>query len=80
MIKFFQKFRQELLLENKTSKYFKYAIGEIFLVFIGILRALQVHNWNNNNQLEEVQIKYLNEIEFVKNEDAIALRQLGKPS
>ncbi|MFY9242776.1 MAG: DUF6090 family protein [Polaribacter sp.] len=49
-------------MENKTSKYFKYAIGEIVLVVIGILIALQVNNWNNNKQLEEVQIKCLNEI------------------
>ena len=33
-------------MENKTSKYFKYAIGEIILVMIGILLALQVNNWN----------------------------------
>lgn len=48
MIKFFRKIRQNLLLENKTGKYFKYAIGEIILVVIGILIALQVNNWNEN--------------------------------
>ena len=32
--------------KNKTGKYFKYAIGEIFLVIIGILIALQINNWN----------------------------------
>ncbi len=48
MIKFFRKIRQNLLMENKTSKYFKYAIGEIVLVVFGILIALQVNNWNNN--------------------------------
>lgn len=46
MIKFFRKIRQNLLIENKTEKYFKYAIGEIVLVVIGILIALQVSNWN----------------------------------
>jgi len=46
MIKFFRKIRQNLLMENKTSKYFKYAIGEIVLVVIGILIALQINNWN----------------------------------
>ena len=45
MIKFFRKIRQNLLMENKTSKYFKYAIGEIVLVVIGILIALQINNW-----------------------------------
>ncbi|MFT5762099.1 MAG: hypothetical protein ACI8WA_001223 [Polaribacter sp.] len=46
MIKFFRKIRQNLLMENKTGKYFKYAIGEIVLVVIGILIALQINNWN----------------------------------
>ena len=37
-------------MENKTSKYFKYAVGEIVLVVIGILIALQVSNWNQERQ------------------------------
>lgn len=55
MIKFFRKTRQNLLLENKTGKYLKYAIGEILLVMIGILLALQVNNWNEErkNMLKE---------------------------
>jgi hypothetical protein len=44
MIKFFRKIRQNLLIENKTGKYLKYAIGEIILVVIGIVIALQVSN------------------------------------
>lgn len=48
MIKFFRKIRQNLLSEGKTGKYLKYAIGEILLVMIGILLALQVNNWNDN--------------------------------
>ena len=48
MIKFFRKIRQNLLSEGKTGKYFKYAIGEIVLVVIGILIALQINNWNQN--------------------------------
>ncbi len=47
MIKFFRKIRQNLLNKGKTSRYFKYAIGEILLVVIGILIALQINNWNN---------------------------------
>jgi hypothetical protein len=46
MIKFFRKIRQKMLTENKFSKYLIYAIGEIILVMIGILLALQVNNWN----------------------------------
>ncbi len=52
MIKFFRNFRQKLLSENKFSKYLIYAIGEIILVVIGILIALQVNNWNENKNLE----------------------------
>jgi hypothetical protein len=50
MIKFFRKIRQNLLMENKTGKYFKYAIGEIVLVVIGILIALQINNWNEERK------------------------------
>jgi hypothetical protein len=48
MIKLFQNIRKNLLAEGKTKKYIKYAIGEIFLVMIGILLALQVNSWNNS--------------------------------
>ena len=51
MTKFFRKIRQNLLMKNKTEKYFKYAIGEITLVVIGILIALQINNWNKNRKL-----------------------------
>jgi len=53
MLKFFRKIRQNLLIEGKTSKYFKYAIGEIVLVVIGILIALQINNWNEDRKLQE---------------------------
>tara|TARA_R110002051_G_scaffold313163_1_gene388974 strand:- start:6431 stop:6565 length:135 start_codon:yes stop_codon:yes gene_type:complete len=44
MIKFFRKIRYDLMGKNKTGKYFKYAIGEIVLVVIGILIALSINN------------------------------------
>ena len=50
MIKFFRKIRQQLLTENKFSKYLLYAIGEIVLVVIGILLALQINTWNDNRK------------------------------
>ena len=57
MIKFFRKIRQNLISEDKTVKYLKYAFGEIILVVIGILIALQINNWNekksNINQAKE---------------------------
>ena len=55
MIKFFRKIRYNLMSENKTGKYFKYAIGEIILVVIGILIALQINNWNEN-RLQQKQL------------------------
>jgi hypothetical protein len=58
MIKFFRKIRQNLLSQGKTGRYFKYAIGEIVLVVIGILIALQINNWNENRkqQIKEREI------------------------
>lgn len=46
MIKFFRKIRQTFLIEKKIGQYLKYAVGEIILVVIGILIALQINNWN----------------------------------
>ena len=60
MIKFFRRIRYDLMEKNKTSKYFKYAIGEIVLVVIGILIALQINNWNENQKLKKEEIKLLN--------------------
>ena len=50
MIKFFRHIRKSLLMENKTGKYLKYAIGEIVLVVIGILIALSINNWNEQKK------------------------------
>jgi hypothetical protein len=57
MIKFFRRIRQKLLSENKFSKYLIYGLGEILLVVVGILIALQVNNWNEHNKsLESEQL------------------------
>jgi hypothetical protein len=50
MLRFFRKIRQSLLTENSFGKYFLYAIGEILLVVIGILIALQIDNWNESRK------------------------------
>ena len=62
MIKFFRQIRQRLLMENKTGKYLKYAIGEIILVVIGILIALSINNWNETKKSEEKIDKLLVEV------------------
>jgi hypothetical protein len=50
MISLFRKLRKTLLQQNKLSKYLLYALGEIALVMIGILLALQVNNWNEEKK------------------------------
>ena len=62
MIKFFRKIRQNLLMENKTGKYFKYAIGEIILVVIGILIALQINNWNEARKVKKQETQIYTEL------------------
>ncbi len=59
MIKFFRKIRYTLMEQNKTSKYIKYAIGEIFLVVIGILIALSINNWNQERKDRILEKEYL---------------------
>ena len=63
MIKFFRKIRQNLLSEGKTGKYLKYAIGEILLVVIGILIALQINNTNELRKQREEEAIILSGIE-----------------
>ena len=62
MIKFLRNIRRSLFIENKFSKYLLYAIGEIVLVVIGILIALQINNWNNERQLRKEELKYYQNI------------------
>lgn len=62
MIKFFRNIRKKLAAENKAQAYLRYAIGEIVLVVIGILIALQINNWNETrkfNSLKKVYIERL---------------------
>lgn len=65
MLKFFRSIRKGLLSDGKTSKYFKYAVGEILLVVIGILIALQINTWNQNRQdriqKQQILVQLLNE-------------------
>ena len=58
MIKFFRKIRYDLMDKNNNGKYLTYAIGEIILVVIGILIALQINNWNESSKqrIEEVRL------------------------
>lgn len=73
MIKFFRNKRLSLLNEGKTTRYLKYAIGEIVLVMIGILLALQVNNWNEERKKAKLEKDLL--IQFVRDitEDTLSL-------
>jgi hypothetical protein len=69
MIKFFRKIRYDLMEKNKTGQYLKYAIGEIFLVVIGILIALQINNLNEERKLSNNEQALLHQLkqEFESN-------------
>lgn len=58
MITLFKKIRQRLLTENRFGKYMSYAVGEIVLVVIGILIAVQLNNWNQE-RINDLQIEKL---------------------
>jgi hypothetical protein len=62
MIKFFRKILQKLIVENRFSKYLLYAVGEIILVVIGILIALQINNANEARKLRKQELEYLENI------------------
>ena len=62
MINFFRRIRQKLLSDGKTGKYLKYAFGEIMLVVIGILIALQINNWNENRKVQKLEIQVYTEL------------------
>jgi hypothetical protein len=82
MIKFFRKIRQNLLSEGKTGKYFKYAIGEVVLVVIGILIALNINNWNEKQKdrviEQDILVQLLEEYEtnLKQLENKIQLRNI----
>tara|TARA_B110000240_G_C13299819_1_gene367994 strand:- start:28 stop:738 length:711 start_codon:yes stop_codon:yes gene_type:complete len=89
MIKFFRKIRQNLLTENKFSKYILYAIGEIILVVIGILIALQLNvskqNHSNQNKVNKYLALILEDLDndrarfvFCKNTDSLRAEHLNQ--
>ncbi|MFC4720953.1 DUF6090 family protein [Geojedonia litorea] len=76
MIKFFRHIRQTLIMENKTSKYLKYAIGEIILVVIGILIALSINNWNEARKDRQKEQLFLHKLSSNLNEDITSLKNI----
>jgi hypothetical protein len=82
MSKVFNKIRYALLSDNKTGKYLKYAIGEIILVVIGILIALQINTWNEERKTAIEEGLYLNRLLAENKEDlesfSIEIKNLEK--
>ena len=72
----FRKIRRVLLTENKFSKYLLYALGEIVLVVIGILLALQINTCNNEKIQDGKEQFYLNEIKSTLIQDSLAIKQV----
>lgn len=62
MIKFFRNIRRAMVKENRVSKYFLYALGEIILVVIGILIALQINNWNEYRKAKAVERSFFQNV------------------
>ncbi len=69
MIKFFRHIRRDLMEKNKTGKYFKYAVGEIVLVVIGILIALWINNINIEHQQDKERLALITNLEQELNEN-----------
>ena len=78
MIKFFRHIRQRLLSEGKTVQYLKYAIGEILLVVIGILIALQINNWNEEHKKKALMITNIKSIAEDIQADIFDIQKVNK--
>lgn len=78
MIKFFRHIRKSFIEQNKMGKYFKYAFGEILLVMIGILLALQVNNWNEGRKTKLKAKSYAQTIFNDLVSDTISINALTK--
>lgn len=62
MISFLRKIRHKLLQENRITRYLAYAIGEIFLVVIGILIALQINTWNEDRKYRNQEADFYSDV------------------
>ena len=82
MIPFFRKIRKKMADDYKPLRYMRYAIGEIVLVVIGILIALQINNWNENRKSSQIEHYYLNSLGNSIKQDTIdinfTLREINR--
>jgi len=77
-MKIFRRIRHQLILDNKKTQYLKYALGEIVLVVIGILIAIQINNWNQSIKDKNSLYEYLTKIKAHTAEDIEQLEELSK--
>lgn len=78
MIKFFRQIRLDLIEKNKTGKYLKYAIGEIILVVIGILIALQINNWNESRKQAKTEKEFITSLKSDLKQDRAFIERVIK--
>ena len=69
MLRFFRQLRQKQISGKQFRRYFLYALGEVLLVVIGILLALQIDGWNNNRIQKKKELLYLKEIQLSLQDD-----------
>ena len=74
MISLFRKVRQNLLTQSRVTRYLVYALGEILLVVIGILIALQVNNWNEERKSNNARLEYTHTLLVELQKDSLQLR------
>jgi hypothetical protein len=74
MINAFRNIRKKLAAENKVMAYLRYAVGEILLVVIGILIALQINNWNEKRKQSELQTVYISRLVSDIQQDTMSVR------
>lgn len=74
MILLFRKIRQKLLQQSSITRYLAYAVGEILLVTIGILIALQINTWNESRKEKNYLLKVYAQIRQDLQADTLNLR------
>ena len=77
MLRFLRQIRQRLLTDNKFIKYLMYAVGEILLVVIGILIALQINTWNEERIERKNEVKLLKELRADLDDNLEEIENLG---
>ena len=78
MLPFFRKIRKNMADDNRPLQYARYAVGEVLLVVIGILIALQINNWNEDKKGKEELKQYLSSLKENIKEDIQVLDSLIK--